>query len=301
MPVLDLETTFGKVRPNAFQWDPLIFIRHGICSNNVPFKPLELYLNSKFTNSVPDNSSYDWRDSVLVNGARLAHQVLKIAGDRPLVLIGHSMGGLLCRVANVIFEDPNLFDVLTSNLANQLGYKGNDIAEIKKFRFQDVKKMPKPNVIVTLATPNSGAMLHGQISGIPALLKLAAHFFPPTNLESVADLTTDRLFRFLEQFAVSTPVLSISGSKGNRFARASGTISNWLGNKGIRINLPNDLVVEDQSVDLHYSILPNEITHHRKAKYLHARGYTDCTDVWHSNIYDDWNVRDLLVDCLQRC
>jgi pimeloyl-ACP methyl ester carboxylesterase len=301
MPVLDLETTFGKVRPNALQWKPVIFIRHGICSNNVPFQPLKQYLQLKFPNSVVDNSSYDWRDSVLVNGARLANQVLNVAGDQPLVLIGHSMGGLLCRVANVIFQDPTLFDTNASNLANQLGYNGNDITEIRNFGFRHMKTMPKPNLIVTLATPNSGAMLHGQISGIPALLKLAARFFPPTNLQSVADLTTDRLFRFLEQFSVSTPVLSISGSKGNRFARASGTISNWLGNKGIKINMPNDLVVEDQSVDLHYSILPNEIVHHGRAKYLHARGYMDCTDVWHSNIYDDWNVRDLLVDCLQRC
>jgi hypothetical protein len=113
------------------------------------------------------------------------------------------------------------------------------------------------------------------------------------SLEAVHEPWSDRKsrssagHRFLEQFSVSTPILSISGSKGNRFARASGTISSWLGNKGIKINMPNDLVVEDQSVDLHYSILPNEIVHHGRAKYLHARGYMDCIDVWHSNIYDD--------------
>jgi hypothetical protein len=32
------------------------------------------------------------------------------------------------------------------------------------------------------------------------LLKLALNLFPPTDLESVADLTTDRLFRFLQNF-----------------------------------------------------------------------------------------------------
>jgi hypothetical protein len=76
-------------------------------------------------------------------------------------------------------------------------------------------------------------MLHGQVSGIAVLLKLASKFFPPTNLESVADLTTDRLFRFLQNFSSTTPLLSISGSKGNRLARASGQIASWLGKGGL--------------------------------------------------------------------
>ena len=301
MPLIDLEGTYGQIRANSLQWNPAIFIRHGICSSKAPFQPLEQYLASTFKNAILDNESYDWRDSVLLNGARLADHVIKTAGDRPVVLIGHSMGGLLCRVANAIFHDPAQFDHLATTLASQLGYRVGDLSEIRNFGFGFPKAMPRPNLVVMLATPNSGAMLHGQISGIPALLKLAAHLFPPTNLESVADLTTDRLFRFLENFSVTGAGLSVSGSKGNRFARASGTIASWLGSKGVRINMPNDLVVEDQSVDLHSSILPNEIIHFGKAKYLHARCYTDCTDVWHSNIYDDWNVRKLLADCLQRC
>jgi hypothetical protein len=98
------------------------------------------------------------------------------------------------------------------------------------------------------------------------------------------DVVWALVFGFLEQFSVSTPVRSISGPKGNRFAGASGTISSWLGNKGITIDMPNDLVVEDQSVDLHDSILRNGIIHRGREKYLYARGYMGCTDVWHSNI-----------------
>jgi len=300
MPLPDLDKTFGNVRPSPLQWNPVIFIRHGICSTSTPFQSLEQYLAGVFKNSTIDNSSYKWRDSVLVNGARLANDILKVAGDRPLVLIGHSMGGLLCRVANAILANPNYFLSLVSSRAPQLTYKETDLLEISNYPFRRTK-MPKPTLIITLATPNSGAMLQGQISGIPALLKAALNLFPPTNLESVADLTTDRLFRFLQNFSVSTPMLSISGSKGNRFARASGTISTWLGKKGVRIEMPNDLIVEDRSVDLRYSILPNEFIHHGTAKYLHARCYVDCTNVWHSNIYDDMNVRELVVDCLKRC
>jgi hypothetical protein len=64
--------------------------------------------------------------------------------------------------------------------------------------------------------------------------------------------------------------------------------------------MPNDLIVEDRSVDPHYSILPNEMIHMGAAKYLHARCYLDCADVWHSNIYDDPNAREVMTDCLKR-
>jgi hypothetical protein len=300
MPLPAIQTIFGNLRSNPLQWNPVIYIRHGIGSSNTPFVPLEQFLASTFPNATIDNTSYNWHDSVLVNGARLAQQILQGPQNRPLVLIGHSMGGLLCRGANVIFQDPKKFDFLASNLAPQLTYKQIDSAEIATYRFSNAT-MPPPTAVITLATPNSGAMLHGQISGIPALLKLALNFFPPTNLESVADLTTDRLFRFLQNFSSTTPMLSISGSKGNRFARGSGSITSWLGKRGLRMELPNDLIVEDRSVDLHYSILPNETIHMGNAKYLHGRCYLDCTDVWHSNIYDDPNAREILVDCLKRC
>jgi len=300
MALAAVQMTFGNVRQSPFQWNPVIYIRHGICSSHTPFIPLQQYFASTFPNATLDNVSYDWRDSVLVSGARLADQILKGPQDRPIVLVGHSMGGLVCRVANVIFHDPNRFDFHTSNLAPQLTYKQTDVAEIIAYQFSKAV-MPKPTLLVTLATPNSGAMLHGQVSGIPSLLKLGLSLFPPTNLESVADLTTDRLFRFLQNFSSNTPMLSISGSKGNRFGRASGSITSWLGKRGLRIEMPHDLIVEDRSVDLHYSILPNEVTHLGSAKYLHARCYLDCTDVWHSNIYDDPNARDVIADCLKRC
>jgi pimeloyl-ACP methyl ester carboxylesterase len=300
MSLAAIQTIFGDVRPNPNQWNPIIYIRHGICSSHTHFILLQQYLASIFPSATIDNVTYDWHDSVLVNGARLANEILRGPHNRPLVLIGHSMGGLLCRVTNAIFQEPQKFDFLASNLAPQLTYKQADLAEIATYRFSNAV-MPTPTVVITLATPNSGAMLHGQVSGIPALLKSALNLFPPTNLESVADLTTDRLFRFLQKFSSMTPMLSISGSKGNRFARGSGAVTSWLGKMGLRIEMPNDLIVEDRSVDLQYSILPNEMIHMGSAKYLHARCYLDCADVWHSNIYDDQNARELLADCLKRC
>jgi triacylglycerol esterase/lipase EstA (alpha/beta hydrolase family) len=165
--VTAVQTTFGNVRANALQWDPVIYIRHGICSSSPPFVPLQQYLTATFPNSTVDNVSYDWRDSVLVNGARLVQQILNGPHNRPIVLIGHSMGGLLCRVASVIMQDPQTFDLLAATLAPQLTYKQMDLLQIRNFGFSG-RVMPTPACLITLATPNSGAMLHGQVSGIPS-------------------------------------------------------------------------------------------------------------------------------------
>jgi pimeloyl-ACP methyl ester carboxylesterase len=299
MPLIDLEPTFGKKQQNVLQWNPMFFIRHGIGSSHKPFVSLAQFLQSTFPKSTVDNQSYDWKDSVLLNGARLAKQVVNTNTDRPLILIGHSMGGLLCRVANVALTDPSGFVALAKSLAPQLTYPNVDVLSISALQLLPPKS--PITAMITLATPNSGAMLAGQLSGIPYLLKTALNLFPPTNLQSVADLTSSRLFRFLQNFSVNTRTLSISGSQGNRFARASGQLTAWVGKAGLKMEMPNDLIVEDRSVDLQYSILPNEILHHGKSPYKHARCYLDCVDVAHTNIYDNQNVRNLMVDFLERC
>ena len=299
MPLIDLEPTFGKKQQNLLQWNPIFFIRHGIGSSHKPFVSLAQFLQSTFPKSTIDNQTYDWKDSVLLNGARLAKQVVNTNTDRPLILIGHSMGGLLCRVANVALTDPSGFVALAKSLAPQLTYSNVDVLSIAALQLLPPRSLT--TAMITLATPNSGAMLAGQLSGIPYLFKTALNLFPPTNLQSVADLTSSRLFRFLQNFSVNTRTLSISGSQGNRFARASGQLTAWVGRAGLKMEMPNDLIVEDRSVDLQYSILPNEILHHGKSPYKHARCYLDCVDVAHTNIYDNQNVRDLMVDFLQRC
>jgi len=299
MPLIDLEPTFGKKQQNVLQWNPIFFIRHGIGSSHKPFVSLAQFLQSTFPQSTIDNQSYDWKDSVLLNGARLAKQVVNTNTDRPLILIGHSMGGLLCRVANVALTDPSGFVALAKSLAPQLTYPNVDVLSISALQLLPPKS--PITAMITLATPNSGAMLAGQLSGIPYLLKTALNLFPPTNLQSVADLTSSRLFRFLQHFSVNTCTLSISGSQSNRFARASGQLTAWVGKAGLKMEMPNDLIVEDRSVDLQYSILPNEILHHGKSPYKHARCYLDCVDVAHTNIYDNQNVRNLMVDFLERC
>ena len=47
--------------------------------------------------------------------------------------------------------------------------------------------------------------------------------------------------------------------------------------------------------------VPNEIAHQGTSRYLHLRVYENCTDVAHTNIYDDSKLRDYLVEFMRRC
>lgn len=298
--MIDLGKVFGAHKRVAAQWNPAIIIRHGFKSSHKPFVKLGNFLQRKFPNATIHNTDYPWRDSVLVNGARLAHELQQPTfHKKDLVLIGHSMGGLVCRVANCILRNRD-FAVITLPLARSLGYADAEVLEIQHYQFGAGTVRPV-TALVTLATPNSGALLQGQVSGIAALTQKALNVFPPTKVSSVADLTTDRLFQILQHQAVDTPVLSISGSKLNRFATGSGQVSRFLSLGGIQLDMPHDSIVEDRSVNLEYSILPNEIVHQGSSPYKHLRVYEGCTNVTHTNIYDDLYVDDYLVDFLLRC
>ena len=297
--MIALDSVFGKQRRNLAQWDPLIIVRHGFNSSAPTFAGLAGFLQSQIPNATIDNRSYAWRDSVLVNGARLAHDILTnpYAG-RSLVLIGHSMGGLVCRVANAILRDSSTFVGMVGTLGLVLGYAPGEIQEIKNFGFSASSKRGVDRLI-TLATPNSGALLQGQVSGIAALVQTTLNAFPPTRVSSVADLTTDRLFRMLQHLSTDSSTLSISGSRWNRFSLAAGQLTTWMRVGGIQLDLPHDSIVEDRSVDLRVAVLPNEVVHNGTAPYMHVRAYAECTDVTHTNIYNHPVVREYIVRCLE--
>jgi pimeloyl-ACP methyl ester carboxylesterase len=297
--MIKLDAVFGSRRRDLGRWNPIIVIRHGFNSSAGTFARLATYLQTQVPNAIIDNQSYPWRDSVLVNGARLANQLrTQYPSDQPLVLIGHSMGGLVCRVAVSVLRDAATFASLVGSLGLNLGYSPGEVLEIQNFRFGTNSQRPV-DILITLATPNSGALLQGQVSGIAALVQSAVNAFPPTRTSSVADLTTDRLFRLLQHFAADTRTLSISGSRWNRFAQASGQLTAWARRGGIQLDLPHDSIVEDRSVDLRSAILPSEILHNGGAPYMHLRAYADCTDITHTNIYNVSVVREYIVRCIE--
>ena len=296
---VDLERSFGRLRQPLSAEAPTIYLLHGFRSKPATMTQLEGFLRNALPLATIILHSYDWKQSVLRSGAQLAHSVLaKTAKDRGLFFVGHSMGGLVCRVANVILNDPVGF---AARIPWLMPFNYNDdINFLKRFDFSNYSSC-KVNGIVTLATPNSGAMLQGQVTGLLAAAQLGAGFFSSLRHQSVLDLTTDKLFRLLQGFAVSTPILSISGSVANRFATGSGQIGKILTRAGLNLTLPHDTVVEDVSVDLTKSILPNECVNHGASSYVHLRAYEDCTDINHFSIHKNQVVADYVIDFVARC
>ena len=291
-----IDATFGNALPRSDYSDCVIVVRHGFKSDHRPLVNISNQLRGSFTGAVVDNEDYTWTKPVLENGVELALRILNEYEDsQPLCLIGHSMGGLVCRVANLAVTRPVEFQNYMAALRIAGGPSYLDPVQklVAQLRQRAVSGL------VTLATPNSATLTYGQIAGWMKMSTVATTLGFPNKTASFVDLTTDRLFRVLQSFRTDTPTLSVSGSAHNRFSKRRPALGVLVGLAG-KLALPNDGLVEDRSVDLRDSILPNEICHMGASKYLHLREYSDCTDVEHSSIYDEAAVYDALVAFIQR-
>lgn len=293
-----MTAVYGPQRTNWQDWDPYVVVRHGILSSKEPFRDLSNYIKTVFKSAAVDNETYPWKESVVLNGARLAKALLanrEVMG-RPLVLVGHSMGGLVCRVANLLLTQPSLVSQNRGIFLNYYNQKESDLVTLLGLGLEQHEPRAV-NLVATLGTPNSGAMLKAQLSAMGGVARnvLAIKF------KSLDDLNTARLFRLFQYFSASTPALSISGSGWNRMTKTKTDPIFWAPQLAGRLHLPNDMIVEDRSVDLGQSIFPNEILSAVSPKYVHTRLYLDCTDVTHTTMYDHARVRDVLIDGMSRC
>jgi hypothetical protein len=246
------------------------------------------------TDIVPNNEDSDWTAPVLQSGLRLADKVLAVFNEeqpRRVILVGHSQGGLLCRIAAMAIcglvhapaEVPAAFNVWMRNN-----------------RQRAMQVSPYLRGVIMLATPNSGAFTFGQLSvGGRLLLKSMTAVANLLGVRDVAELTTDRLFRSFQHFRVPrVRYLSISGSAVNRYSKIShDDLSEipFISRLGIHLEKPNDGVVEDCSVDLHEASLPPEI-YNMEEQYEHVRVYRDCIDVSHTNIHENETIVDIIRD-----
>jgi pimeloyl-ACP methyl ester carboxylesterase len=282
-----------------------IVIRHGIFSDKKAMSGLEAACRRILPNCQVDNETYRWQDSILHSGVQLAQHVGQLFLSQPafnkLILIGHSQGGLVCRIAAAALLSPSdLLAVLQKLQTSEDQYYGVAIDGLRKLVGQ-TKDYAWPTIVVgvaMLATPNSGAITYGQLS-LQAQLAVGAakHLASLGGWKNFDELTTDKLFRIFQRIKIADArYLSISGSRINKYRSLSArTLSSIpvIGRLGLYLDLPNDLIVEDSSVDISKAPLPSEIAD-LTIRYRHVRTYTDCTDVTHIAIHSNSVVEQVL-------
>ena len=224
------------------------------------------------------NNDYKWKDSIVASGIKLAKEVVQATTPgSPVLLVGHSQGGLVCRVAAVVLMGEHL----------KMGVR--------------LTESPRKLGIITIATPNAGALTYGQMSVMAeGLVKMIGE-----SVELVAkvhnrkDLMTPRLFQDLENWRVNAKYLSISGVYVNRYSRGVARFADLLPVKrvSVRFDLPNDLVVEDSSTDLRQSLIRPEID--LTCNYRHVRAYPKSISLHHCNVHESDEVVNVILDNLE--
>ena len=256
----------------------LPFYRHGVLSDSKSMAWLACQLEQTNRFCKPNNKDYEWRDEVVDSGLNLAKEVLETARGGDVLLVGHSQGGLVCRVAAVALA------------GEHVGTCGQFTKRIIQWRSRNgaPKEGSMKLGVVTIATPNAGALTFGQISVAANLLgraiKRAASLL--VGSRNLQDLTTPRLFQEFENWHVDARYLSISGVCVNRYKR--GLVRDlaelWpLKRLSVRFDVPNDLLVEDSSTDLRQSLIRPEID--LINSYRHVRVYPKSISL------DHWGVR----------
>jgi hypothetical protein len=275
----------------------LLFLRHGISSRWEALEGLANRLR-QIPGTLVDNSESHWKEPVLTAGLRLAEEVVTKFDEslhERIILIGHSQGGLISRVAAVAICDP---DFVVQERADALA-EGKD-----SFQEKAQKAAPYLRGVIMLATPNAGAFTFGQMSiAGRLLLHGATKIADLRGIRDLADLTTDRLFRILQRYRVAkVNYLSISGSMVSRYSRLSHddlAEIPLISRLGVHLEKPNDGLVEDSSVDLSQAPLPSEI-YDPESQYEHVRVYRDCIDVSHVSIHGNELVVGIIRNRLAR-
>ena len=275
------------------------FYRHGAGASNESMNWLAGELERNLELCVRNNETYEWTDSIVKSGLCLAEQVARTAGESQVLLVGHSQGGLVCRVAAVALAGTWLetSGQFTKDILHWQYRFANERAEFKEAR-AGLGKL----AVVTIATPNAGAMTFGQMSVAAELLGRglmgAAKFLH--GVHNTEDLTTQRLFEEFENWHVNARYVSISGVCVNRYKR--GLVRNLaelvpIRRVSVRFDVPNDLLVEDSSTDLRQSVIRPEID--LTNSYRHVRAYPKSISLNHSDVRESQEVVEVIVSNLR--
>ena len=269
------------------------FYRHGILSDKTSMDWLAQELRKKACFNAPINEGYAWRDEVVKSGLELADRVLSTThADSEVLLVGHSQGGLVCRVAAVALAGRHLATCgpYTKGILQwRCGVTARATSRRRRLG------------VVTIGTPNAGAMTFGQMSVAAELLGRtimdAARLLD--GVSDLEDLTTPRLFQEFENWSVNARYLSISGVCVNRYSR--GCVRNLaellpIKRVSVRFGVPNDLLVEDSSTDLRQSLIRAEVD--LVENYRHVRAYPRSISLNHSAVRKSHEVVEVITDNL---
>jgi len=280
----------------------LVVFRHGLFADQTSMQPLEKYITGHILpGCMTDNHSYPWQDPVLDTGIDFAKYLVgKVAGDpkiHKVILVGHCQGGLVCRVAvATICDHAGLLGSFRLRNDPWLTNARQKLQAMDTVLLDEACR--RMHSVVMLGTPNSGMYTYGQLSMLATIaVRETTRLVTVRGWNNFAELTTDRLFTLLQKVRVrDVKYVSLSGSSYSRYGAALGVKLADLpliSRLAPSLDVPNDGIIEDSSVDLSDAPLPPEIAELDK-QYKHVRSYTECIRVAHRELAWDQNVFDKL-------
>ena len=287
----------------------LIWLLHGVRSDAAHMSELETGLRGalaktqKAVQAAVHNRGYEWQRPAIHAALDEVGKLFRHKGDDPLVLVGHSQGGLVCRLLAACICEP---DSLESGLNGQSIYLAGEVSawrhRLRGLVTDPQRKQLQKRLrgVVMLATPNNGALTFGQLSLIGRAVSIGAR----TGLSMLSqanwdDLATDRLFQVLQHVSVkSIKYLSVSASGISRFSplnQGDFALIPYVERLGVNLDLPNDRFVEDISVDLNEATWKPEIADLDR-QYEHVKWYVGCGAQTHSTIHESSAVHEVVAD-----
>lgn len=269
---------------------PVVFIRHGVASNEANLSILTESIEQ--LDFVTNNETYDWKVSIIDSGLKLAEDILSANEKvKQIALVGHSQGGLVCRIAALALKGQRRPDAKAGKHKPQTMAAVEKISHWQNLHSDKIQECELKGVLL-LATPNGGALTYGQFSTLGRLaLRSVTAIGQLFGVQDLQECVSDELFRVVQFFKVpAVPYTSISGSAINRYSAIDHGMLNELpgvSRLGPYLDKPNDCLVEDSSVDMEQAPLPIEV---ETGYYKHIRQYIDCIDVSHTGIHENEQV-----------
>ena len=307
----------GEQSQLVSQGDNLVVVCHGMSSTAQKIRPLVELLQFR---SGPEGRvvepwtvvpfDYAWRNPVLISGIEFACHLLSLVQmKRVVALVGHSQGGLICRVAATALKDPRALSKAIQDERSRLGKGLSRHAEECLAKLQPLDAVldaaDKLKLVITLATPNSCSLSLAELSAwVSVFVRMGVGLAEFGGLRNLKDLSTSRLAAVLQHLSVDTVrYLSVSASCFNQidgtdlrmFKQSSlGMLPQILMDVAQvfpilkvlapRLSLPNDGIVEDASADLRKSVYRPELANLNE-QHEHVRLYAGNTTVLHTSLY----------------